>query len=341
MADNSHGLIENSTSSFRGSVAILCAGILGIGYIFGAKQWGLSQTLVTLGPVLVMVLYAALLHTPAFRLRDDQAGDNLYYLGFLYTLTSIATSLLEYTEGRDADVIVTNFGIAVSTTIVGLMLRLYFNQMRGDTVDVERVTRMELAEAARRMRTELDNAVLELKQFQRATLQSVEGSFTTMRELTEETLKTLVTSAEEFSKVSTSSTKERDTQLTETTAKLNKAMVAAAKSFEKIGNQLDLFKSPETLINLEMGEAKETLERFIGDMAATQHSFISRMDADLAKSSETAAAIRQLVSSTEQMARAATETQFQLAERMNRMEQWAAGDHPNPDPRSRTWWRPF
>ena len=152
---------------------------------------GIKSVLGDRWTVAVMVFYAVLLRTPAFRLRDDQSGDNLYYLGFLYTLTSIAVSLMEYTTGRDADVIVTNFGIAVFTTIAGLLLRLAFNQMRGDTADVERVTRMELAEAARRMRTELDNAVLELKQFQRATLQSVEGSFTTMRELTEETLKTL------------------------------------------------------------------------------------------------------------------------------------------------------
>ena len=43
-------------------------------------------------------------------------------------------------------------------------------------------------------------------------------------------------------------------------------MMAAANSFEKIGNQLDLFKSPETLIKLELGSAKETLEQFIADM---------------------------------------------------------------------------
>ena len=341
MANQNRGLIEDGTPSVRGSIAVMCAGVVGIGYIVGAKHWGLNQVLVTAGPVAVMLLYAVLLRTPAFRLRDDQSGDNLYYLGFLYTLTSIAVSLMEYTTGRDADVIVTNFGIAVFTTITGLLLRLTFNQMRGDTADIERVTRMELAEAARRMRGELDNAVLELKQFQRATIQSVEGSFTSLRTLTEETLKTLVTSAEEFSKVSTSTSKDRDSQLSETTTKLNKAMNAAAKSFEKIGNQLDLFKSPETLIKLELGSAKETLEQFVTEMASTQHSFISRIDAQLANSSSTAASLQQLVASTDQLMRGAAEAQFQLAERLSRLEQWAAGDRTMPDPRSRTWWKPF
>src|SRR5437773_12183974 len=48
-------------------------------------------------PVIVMILYAsAVTFVPRVRLRLDQAGDNLYYLGFTFTLCSLAITLYRF-----------------------------------------------------------------------------------------------------------------------------------------------------------------------------------------------------------------------------------------------------
>jgi methyl-accepting chemotaxis protein len=151
-----------------------CFVALGVAYIVIAKLSGLNAVAVTAVPVLIMLGYAALLAMARLvRLRDDQSGDNLYYMGFLFTLTSLAVSLYRFSSDRAADLIVQNFGIAISSTIAGIALRIFFNQMRRDPVEVEGEARKELAEAARKVRRELDGTVLEFSHFRRATQQSI------------------------------------------------------------------------------------------------------------------------------------------------------------------------
>jgi hypothetical protein len=93
-----------------------------------------------------MAAYAAtLLLARSAALRDDQAGDNIYYMGFLYTLTSLGVSLYQFGDADSGTAIVRNFGIAVASTIAGVAGRVLFSQMRRDPVEVERSARLELA----------------------------------------------------------------------------------------------------------------------------------------------------------------------------------------------------
>src|ERR1700730_7714839 len=140
----------------------------GCGYIVVGKLAGIGQFFVTFVPVAIMLAYALLIGlATSLRLRDDQSGDNLYYMGFLFTLTSLGVSLYQFTATRAAEEIVQNFGIAIGSTITGIGLRVIFNQMRRDPVEVERMMRLELAEAARRVRRELDSTVVEVGYFLR------------------------------------------------------------------------------------------------------------------------------------------------------------------------------
>ena len=143
--------------------------ITGSGYIIISKLNDFGALAVTSVPVLIMIGYAVLLGARLFRLRDDQAGDNLYYMGFLFTLTSLAVSLYQFSAAGSAEQIVQNFGIAIASTIAGITLRILFNQMRRDPVEVEATARMELAEASRRVKRELESVLLEFGYFRRMT----------------------------------------------------------------------------------------------------------------------------------------------------------------------------
>ena len=85
-----------------------------------------------------------------FRLRrDDRAADNLYYLGFIFTVCALGISLYRFSvadDGRIAD-IVGDLGIGISTTVVGLFLRVLFLQ-REDPADVEDRVQRELIDVA-------------------------------------------------------------------------------------------------------------------------------------------------------------------------------------------------
>jgi hypothetical protein len=121
--------------------------------IVAMKYAHFPQLAVTALPVAAMLLYGSyVLFSPRYRIRSDRAGDSLYYLGFLFTMVSLAYSLYEFraSETNTAS-IVTNFGIALATTILGLMLRVVYHQLREDPFDIEQETRVELADAASRL----------------------------------------------------------------------------------------------------------------------------------------------------------------------------------------------
>ena len=71
--------------------------------------------------LILMITYAVFITVvPATRLRLDAAADNMYYLGFLYTLTSLAVALTV----DDTDQILANFGVAISSTLIGIAARV-------------------------------------------------------------------------------------------------------------------------------------------------------------------------------------------------------------------------
>jgi hypothetical protein len=156
--------------------------IVGSSYIIVSKLNDFGAFLVTSVPVLIMIGYALLLSARVFRLRDDQSGDNLYYMGFLFTLTSLAVSLYQFSSAGSAEQVVQNFGIAIASTIAGITLRIMFNQMRRDPVEVESTARLELAEASRRVKRELESAILEFGYFRRMTQQSITDALDEVKE---------------------------------------------------------------------------------------------------------------------------------------------------------------
>jgi hypothetical protein len=137
--------------------------LAGVAYIVLSKLYDVPAAAVTLAPVLLMLAYAGMIiFAVGLRLRDDQTGDNFYYMGFIFTLTSLAVSLYQYSSSGSVDEIVRNFGIAVASTITGIALRIFFNQMRRDPVEIEHYSRLELADASRRVRRELDGVLAEM-----------------------------------------------------------------------------------------------------------------------------------------------------------------------------------
>jgi hypothetical protein len=160
--------------------------LAGVIFIITAKLFQQNPFVVTFTPVMLMIAYAIMiLALRPLRLRDDQTGDNFYYMGFIFTLTSLGVSLYQFGSNASVDEIVRNFGIAVASTIAGIALRVIFTQLRRDPIEVENVARQELADASRRVRRELDGIVLEMAHFRRTNQQMLEEGFEEVRKQVE------------------------------------------------------------------------------------------------------------------------------------------------------------
>lgn len=104
---------------------ILAVTIGSLGIFFGVFFH--SALLSVVFPLLVMAGYIILVDRSAPDLPKSTIGDSYYYLGFIFTLISLAASLisLSSSDGINMNSIIGSFGAALSTTIVGLVARLF------------------------------------------------------------------------------------------------------------------------------------------------------------------------------------------------------------------------
>jgi hypothetical protein len=107
------------------------------------------------GAAAILLFCAISWKAPRFRLREDRIGDGAYYLGFLFTLVSLSYALYQFTEQGGTEGVISGFGIALATTIVGLALRVFFQQLREDPVEIEQEVRRTLSDEVVRLEREI------------------------------------------------------------------------------------------------------------------------------------------------------------------------------------------
>lgn len=125
-------------------------------------------------PVALIVAYAMLtISRTRFRLRYDQAGDNCYYMGFIFTLVSLGIALYQIRQGSSAQEfgigVVRDFGLALSTTIAGIICRVSLTQLREDPHDIEEATRRELIEYSRALSGQMQASISMLAEVRQTT----------------------------------------------------------------------------------------------------------------------------------------------------------------------------
>lgn len=272
----------------------------GSAFIVVAKFSGIPPAVITLVPVAIIVTYAlSLWGFRALRLRDDQSGDNIYYMGFLFTLVSLAVSLYQFTTSRASEEIVQNFGIAIASTIAGIAARVIFNQLRQDPIEVERIARLELADAARRIRRELDSTVLEFAYFRRSTQQSIVEAFEEVRARVEEVGKTILSGLEEVTAKAAAPLEAASKTSSSTLEELTRTAVAGlqssarelgiqtdrvatgargiASSLDVVSEKLTAMQTPERVIEIRLEPTVQALSGAV-DQFTTQ---AGRQTADL------------------------------------------------------------
>jgi hypothetical protein len=151
--------------------AFALAGFIAI--VFLKTEVSIPSRIVAGLSVSAMLLYGVTAwRLPAVQLRPDRLGDNFYYLGFIYTLASLSATLLEIETASHIDELLGNFGIALTTTILGVAGRVLFVQMRGELDDIETAVRRDLAAASADLRAQLVLCLREFETFQTAVFQA-------------------------------------------------------------------------------------------------------------------------------------------------------------------------
>lgn len=255
--------------------------IAGVIVIVALKTLVDSQFVVTAIPCILMLGYACLLWDfGESRARYDGAGDNLYYLGFLYTLTSLAYSLYAFSaDEEDTEVIVTNFGIAIATTILGMALRILLARpVVDDPAVLEEAARLELATTARKLRAEMSYIVATFRESLEGDLRNLCRGVETFTQQLEQDLKhfreRLSQEAEEIREINVKTTErlqsvERSMERVEDgTNEAALALVARVRELEESTSTIKSFTESVHRLDTRIVEAVNTVAGCSGAIAS-------------------------------------------------------------------------
>lgn len=142
-------------------------------------QWSLGFAL----PLMVMAAYIAMgLKRHDREVTDEKFADSCYYLGFIFTITSIVFSLFDLPSiGERIQDIAVRFGAAMVSTVAGLVVRVYLVSFRPDSSDALKDAEDAVLEAAQKFREQLVMAYEKLGDFQSQVTAAAQTSVEAVR----------------------------------------------------------------------------------------------------------------------------------------------------------------
>ena len=168
--------------------------IFGCLFIWISKFFNIPQIIITIIAVSLIPSYCYIaLNKKIFFVKEDQIGDNAYYMGFLFTLSSLSFALFNLKTQSDNNTkqvfeIVSSFGIALWSTIAGIACRIYIAQLRQDIDDIEEDVKIKLLETANRVTNELHHVIYDFNVFTTSLKNSIEESYKVVNEQIESNL---------------------------------------------------------------------------------------------------------------------------------------------------------
>lgn len=241
-------------------IPFLVMAIIGIAIILAMKAHGIEQAYVTVVAVGCLLFYAGFVWSlPKFRIREDQLGDNCYYLGFLYTLVSLSWALWVFSIHPDDKLqipeIVGNFGLALATTIAGILLRVVINQQRRDVVETEQEARRLLSEAVTDMRIQLNDASITMQAFQKEAKQAIDDALREQVKTANQALEESVAKVGDASKGVLERIDKAFEEFLDHSRKLNEISSGTVTAIQKLLERVEHIEAPADLLTRRLEPA--------------------------------------------------------------------------------------
>lgn len=239
--------------------AFIAAFVLGTIGVIVIKTQGGHPFLAAGYAVLILVIYAIAAWVGGrIKLEPETVGDNCYYLGFLLTLSSLAYALYRITSsasGSDRAVnvpeLISGFGVALSSTIAGVFLRVLLMQLRTDFVAKDREIRADINRAFGDFKKNMSGILQQMKAFSTEAVQMAAERDERIRKSTENVLERQLKAIEDASRKFADNLERTLLKASEIT--LGKVEASIEASSRKSGEAMEAFVEQElgTLRTLE------------------------------------------------------------------------------------------
>ena len=159
----------NQINKFDYRIVFLTIYIVGLVILYFASK-AHDKPLIMIGlSIVLMLLYAIYAYSYVESTNLSQIADSAYFLGFLFTLSSITMALVNYVSSGEAEEqigdIVNMFGFALLTTIMGLLIKLLLERIKPSVSDLTEKTFNEFEKTVFRFDQHLSSTADKFKMF--------------------------------------------------------------------------------------------------------------------------------------------------------------------------------
>ena len=254
----------------------------------------LSHQLWSTAIVVIFGVYVGVSHR-----RESGAIDAIYYLGFIFTLMALCFSLLPAAIGGSeglsksgdlASTVLSSFAVAFTTTLVGLVLRVFLFQINNideeDTVDVESATR-DVARALEANALELRSASTTFKEAKDEIAEELKGAISTITNAGQQYLQTFEKQSADLNTAMLSNADRYNAALENSQSIFEDAMKLTASNMENsLSSSLTLLtETQETTKNLG-----SSIEHLLLSVTADVKAAVETISAASVEASESMAA---------------------------------------------------
>lgn len=297
------------------SKLFLGAILMGFALMVLLKSTVSSQLFVTIPVASVIVAYSIVVYRyPRLHIRLDQAGDNAYYLGLIFTLMSMAWAL--YAVGQQistaqveghfsaAESVIGDFGLALATTLVGIICRIVLHQMRIDPADVEKASRIELAKASQNLREKMRDISSEMGRFYEQLRQQQEDHSRNLHEGYQSALSGVLERLDQSSDMSVKAMQAASNQMNSSIQQLAESAQQGAEAFDTASQRLLAIEPPPTKLSRSFGTMATKVDQITESLSSAAESISSSagqfelMSGAMSKSVQSLAAVVPLVQAT-------------------------------------------
>ena len=247
--------------------------ILGIGSIVLVRFITLDSLIFQMTlPALVVLLYAVFVYSKGKNIiNQDQLGDSVYYLGFILTLVALIFALYDMSEDSTAEAIIPKFAIALTTTVVGIFIRVFMSQFTPAQQDVNEMSERMLSDTALSLKTQLDATTVTFKGFvdelSRKTSETLEKNSIELSTFLKE-------NSEEFSQ----SSKNIIQNINNASDTLVKKSNSLKKTLENLNNTTENFSNSLSSLNSALTQSNpaeeiSNLQNVISSMSSSMQSY--------------------------------------------------------------------
>ncbi len=250
--------------------------ILGVILIFLATIFAQENTLIVLlVSIIPMIIYGIYVYSNRKKPNVNTIADSAYFLGFLFTITSISLALYSLTPNendltKQFNRIIQIFGFALITTIIGLLIKVCVVNLKPDLDDLSENIMENLHESVSLFDDELVNAIERFQEIDQQLSDRYTDFTNKVIRMEKDTLEKtsghldhiITNSGQELEKFINESGQSLTTSIEESSKTLTAILTKVVKDIEEGGKALDV---PSDLFTDKLSEPLSNMKNQINE----------------------------------------------------------------------------